>query len=93
MNKLLQRVICEEDTVIDRSGEKKVAIFKHHYENLLKDSKRLQFLMGERCVIATTQIWEEYHYRLEWPFDGYIQRQWYTSAKEAVDAQMEEEDV
>jgi hypothetical protein len=46
--------------------------------------------MDERCVITTTQIWEKYHYRLEWPFDGYVQRSWYTSAEEAIDAQMEE---
>ena len=67
----------------------KVSIPTSSYKSLLQDAKRLQFLIDERCVITTTQIWEKYHYRLEWPFDGYVQRQWYTSAEGAIDAQME----
>jgi len=68
----------------------KVSIPTSSYKSLVQDAKRLQFLIGERCVVVTTQIWGRFHYRLEWPFDGYIQRSWYTSAKEAIDAQMEE---
>lgn len=60
------------------------------YKSLVQDVKRLQFLIDEQCVVATTKIWEGYHYRLEWPFDGYYQREWYKTAKEAIDAQMEE---
>ena len=71
----------------------KVSIPASSYKSLVQDAKRLQFLIEERCVIATTQIWEKDHYRLEWPFEGYIQRGWYTSAEEAIDAQMEEEDA
>jgi len=69
----------------------KVSIPASSYKSLVQDAKRLQFLIEERCVIATTQIWGRCHYRLEWPFDGYIQRGWYTSAGEAIDAQMEGE--
>lgn len=71
----------------------KVSIPASSYRSLVQDAKRLQFLMDERCVITTTQIWEKDHYRLEWPFDGYVQRQWYTSTEEAIDAQMEEINV
>lgn len=56
----------------------------------LLDSRRLKFLIDEQCVVATTKIWEVDHYRLEWPFEGYYQREWYKTAKEAIDAQMEE---
>lgn len=68
----------------------KVSIPASSYKSLVQDAKRLQFLIDEQCVITTIQIWEKYHYRLEWPLDGYVQREWYTSAEEAIDAQMEE---
>lgn len=68
-----------------------VTIPSHSYKCLVQDSKRLQFLVEERCVVATTKIWEVDHYRLEWPFEGYYQREWYKTAEEAIDAQMEGE--
>lgn len=68
----------------------KVSIPASSYKSLVRDAKRLQFLIDERCVVTSTKIWEKDHYRLEWPFDGYVQRQWYTSAEEAIDVQMEE---
>lgn len=68
----------------------KVSIPTSSYKSLVQDAKRLQFLIEERCVIATTQIWEKDHYRLEWPFDGYYQRDWFKSPEDAIDAQMEE---
>jgi hypothetical protein len=70
-----------------------VSIPASSYKSLVQDAKRLQFLIDERCVITSTQIWEKCHYHLEWPFDGYVQRSWYTSAEEAIDAQREEMNV
>lgn len=67
----------------------KVIIPATSYKSLTQDAKRLQFLIDERCVIATTQIWGVEHYRLEWPFDGYYQRDWFKSPEDAIDAQME----
>jgi hypothetical protein len=71
----------------------KVTIPTSSYKSLVQDAKRLQFLIDERCVVTSTQIWEKDRYRLEWSFDGYVQRSWYTSAEEAIDAQMEEMNV
>ena len=68
----------------------KVTIPCHSYQSLVQDAKRFQFLMDERCVITKTKIWEVEHYRLEWPFDGYCQREWFKSPEEAIDTQMEE---
>ena len=68
----------------------KVSIPASSYKSLVQDAKRLQFLIDDCCVVVTKQIWEKDYYRLEWPFDGYVQREWYTSAEEAIDAQMEE---
>lgn len=67
----------------------KVSIPVSSYKSLVHDAKRLQFLIDERCVITSTKIWEKDHYRLEWPFDGYYQRDWFKSPEEAIDAQME----
>lgn len=71
----------------------KVSIPASSYKSLVQDAKRLQFLIDERCVVSSTQIREKYYYRLEWPFDGYVQREWYTSPEEAIDSQMEEMNV
>lgn len=67
----------------------KVSIPISSYKSLVQDAKRLQFLIDERCVITSTKIWEVEHYRLEWPFDGYYQRDWFKSPEEAIDTQME----
>jgi len=67
----------------------RVSIPASSYKSLVQDAKRLQFLIDSQCVVTSTKIWERDHYRLEWPFDGYVQREWYTSAEEAIDALME----
>lgn len=59
---------------------------------LLRDSDRLSWLIGEQCTITEQNgTTSPTVYRVNWPYYGCKQKEWYPSARAAIDAAMQSE--
>lgn len=59
---------------------------------LKRDAERLSWLIGEQCTITEQNgTTSPIVYRVNWPYDGGKQKEWYPSARAAIDAAMQSE--